>query len=97
MYVAIDTGLLKPNISAWVGNLYGSNDPRRDSGFSIFYMGINIGAVMAPLVCGYLAQSEGFRTRPRSAGFNPATSWHWGLLWCRSGNDSWTHRLRLAA
>ncbi len=64
-------GLLKPNISALVGNLYGSNDPRRDSGFSIFYMGINIGAVMAPLVCGYLAQSEGFRTRPRSAGFNP--------------------------
>ncbi len=54
-------GLLKPNISALVGNLYGSNDPRRDSGFSIFYMGINIGAVMAPLVCGYLAQSEGFR------------------------------------
>ena len=59
--IAIGTGLLKPNISAMVGGLYRENDPRRDSGFSLFYMGINIGAVLAPLVCGYLAQSEGFK------------------------------------
>src|SRR5215213_9214307 len=52
--IAAGTGLLKPNISAMVGGLYGENDPRRDSGFSLFYMGINIGAVLAPLVCGYL-------------------------------------------
>lgn len=54
--IAIGTGLLKPNISAMVGQLYAQGDPRRDSGFSIFYMGINLGALLAPLVCGYLAQ-----------------------------------------
>ena len=77
--IAIGTGLLKPNISAMVGGLYRENDPRRDSGFSLFYMGINIGAVLAPLVCGYLAQGEGFRAFLASNGFNPAASWHWGF------------------
>ena len=59
--IAIGTGLLKPNISTMVGSLYSENDPRRDSGFSIFYMGINIGAVLAPLTVGYLAQHESFK------------------------------------
>jgi len=77
--IAIGTGLLKPNISAMVGGLYGENDPRRDSGFSLFYMGINVGAVLAPLVCGYFAQSEGFRAFLASSGFDPAASWHWGF------------------
>jgi POT family proton-dependent oligopeptide transporter len=77
--IAIGTGLLKPNISAMVGGLYRENDPRRDSGFSLFYMGINMGAVLAPLVCGYLGQSEGFKSFLASNGFNPATSWHWGF------------------
>lgn len=77
--IAIGTGLLKPNISAMVGGLYRENDPRRDSGFSLFYMGINVGAVLAPLVCGYLAQSEGFKGFLAAQGFNPATSWHWGF------------------
>jgi POT family proton-dependent oligopeptide transporter len=77
--IAIGTGLLKPNISAMVGNLYGENDPRRDSGFSIFYMGINIGAVMAPLVCGYMAQGESFKRLVASMGFDVTTSWHWGF------------------
>ncbi len=77
--IAIGTGLLKPNISAMVGGLYRENDPRRDSGFSLFYMGINIGAVLAPLACGYLAQSEGFKGFLAAQGFNPATSWHWGF------------------
>ena len=54
--IVLGTGLLKPNISTMVGGLYGENDPRRDSGFSIFYMGINIGAMMGPLVAGYLGQ-----------------------------------------
>ncbi len=54
--VAIGTGLLKPNVSVMVGQLYGANDPRRDSGFSIFYMGINLGAMIAPLICGYIGQ-----------------------------------------
>ncbi|HEX8721359.1 MAG TPA: peptide MFS transporter [Pyrinomonadaceae bacterium] len=77
--IALGTGLLKPNISAMVGGLYRENDPRRDSGFSFFYMGINIGAVLAPLVCGYFAQSENFRAFLASAGFDPASSWHWGF------------------
>jgi POT family proton-dependent oligopeptide transporter len=77
--IAIGTGLLKPNISAMVGGLYRQNDPRRDSGFSLFYMGINIGAVLAPLVCGYLAQGAGFKRFLASQGFDPAASWHWGF------------------
>jgi POT family proton-dependent oligopeptide transporter len=54
--IVLGTGLLKPNISAIVGDLYGPADIRRDSGFSIFYMGINLGAFIAPLLCGYLGQ-----------------------------------------
>lgn len=54
--IVIGTGLLKPNISVMVGKLYREDDPRRDSGFSIFYMGINLGAMIAPLVCGYIGQ-----------------------------------------
>ncbi len=77
--IALGTGLLKPNISAMVGGLYSENDPRRDSGFSIFYMGINIGAVLAPLVVGFLAQHEGFKAFVASMGFDPSTSWHWGF------------------
>ena len=77
--IAIGTGLLKPNISVMVGNLYRENDPRRDSGFSIFYMGINIGALLAPLVVGYLAKGETFKSFLRSIGQDPNTSWHWGF------------------
>ena len=77
--IAIGTGLLKPNISTMVGSLYGENDPRRDSGFSIFYMGINIGAVLAPLCVGYLAQGESFKRFLVLLGFDPAKSWHWGF------------------
>ncbi len=77
--IAVGTGLLKPNISAMVGGLYTKDDPRRDSGFSIFYMGINIGAVMAPLVCGYLAQGESFKAFVARMGFDVSTSWHWGF------------------
>jgi len=79
IFIAVGTGLLKPNISAMIGGLYRENDPRRDSGFSIFYMGINIGAVLAPLVCGYLAQSESFKQTLANNGFDPAKSWHWGF------------------
>ena len=77
--IAIGTGLLKPNISTMVGSLYDENDPRRDSGFSIFYMGINIGAVLAPLCVGYLAQGESFKRFLSSMGLDPAKSWHWGF------------------
>jgi POT family proton-dependent oligopeptide transporter len=55
MLVVLGTGLLKPNVSAIVGELYAPNDPRRDAGFTVFYMGINLGAVLGPIVCGVLA------------------------------------------
>ncbi|HEX8181865.1 MAG TPA: peptide MFS transporter [Pyrinomonadaceae bacterium] len=77
--IAVGTGLLKPNISTMVGDLYSEGDTRRDAGFSIFYMGINIGAMTAPLVCGFLAQQEWFRNKIAALGFDPASSWHWGF------------------
>src|SRR5438034_11211172 len=54
--IVIGTGLLKPNVSTIVGTLYTRDDPRRDAGFSLFYMGINTGAFFAPLVTGWLGQ-----------------------------------------
>ena len=54
--IVIGTGLLKGNVSVIVGRLYTPEDARRDAGYSIFYMGINLGAFIAPLVCGYLGQ-----------------------------------------
>jgi POT family proton-dependent oligopeptide transporter len=54
--IVVGTGLLKPNVSTLVGSLYRQGDPRRDAGFSIFYMGINLGAFIGPLIAGYLAQ-----------------------------------------
>jgi POT family proton-dependent oligopeptide transporter len=55
--IVFGTGMLKPNISTMVGALYRPDDHRRDGGFSIFYMGINIGAFASPLVCGYLGEN----------------------------------------
>src|ERR1017187_2923531 len=55
------TGLLKPNVSVIVGQLYARADGRRDSGFSIFYMGINIGALVSPLACGWVAEKISWR------------------------------------
>ncbi len=62
--IVLGTGLLKPNISAIVGDLYPEGGARRDAAFSIFYMGINIGALVAPLVTGFLGERVG---------------WHWGF------------------
>jgi POT family proton-dependent oligopeptide transporter len=62
--IIIGTGLLKPNVSTIVGTLYTRDDTRRDAGFSIFYMGINLGAFIAPLICGWLGQKY---------------DWHWGF------------------
>jgi proton-dependent oligopeptide transporter, POT family len=55
------TGLLKGNVSTIVGQLYEPGDPRRDSGFSIFYMGINIGALISPIFCGYVGERISWR------------------------------------
>ena len=63
--IVIGTGLLKPNVSAIVGDLYPDKDAKRDAGFSIFYMGINIGAFFGPLVCGFLGET---------------INWHLGFL-----------------
>ena len=54
--IVMGTGLLKPNVSTLVGSLYADDDPRRDAGFSIFYMGINVGGFLGVIVAGYLAQ-----------------------------------------
>src|SRR5437867_5461589 len=66
--IVLGTGLLKPNISAIVGQLYSADDRRRDSGFSIFYMGINMGAFLAPLVCGTLGERVGWHRGFGAAG-----------------------------
>jgi len=54
--IVVGTGLLKPNVSTLVGSLYEQGDERRDAGFSIFYMGINLGALLGPVVAGKLAE-----------------------------------------
>ncbi|RMG60994.1 MAG: peptide MFS transporter [Calditrichaeota bacterium] len=54
--IVLGTGLLKPNVSTIVGELYPEGGARRDAGFSIFYMGINVGALAGPLICGYLGE-----------------------------------------
>jgi POT family proton-dependent oligopeptide transporter len=60
LLLIIGNGFFKPNISTQVGQLYGADDPRRDRAFTIFYMGINTGALLAPLVCGSLGEKLGF-------------------------------------
>jgi proton-dependent oligopeptide transporter, POT family len=64
MFLILGNGAFKPNISTQVGLLYPPGDPRRDGAFTIFYMGINLGAFFSPLVCGTLGQTVG---------------WHWGF------------------
>lgn len=66
--VIIGTGFFKSTVSAMVGQLYAPADSRRDSAFTIFYMGINLGALLAPLVCGYLRVQYGWRYGFAAAG-----------------------------
>jgi len=63
-FIIVGTGLLKPNVSTIVGDLYPEGGARRDAGFSVYYMGINLGAFFGPLVAGFLG--EGYH-------------WHWGF------------------
>jgi POT family proton-dependent oligopeptide transporter len=79
LFIVVGTGLLKPNISTMVGQLYGTDDTRRDAGFSLFYMGINLGAFLSPIVCGWLAQSQQFRDILTILHVRPESSWHWGF------------------
>lgn len=71
--VVVGTGLLKPNVSSVVGDLYPEGGARRDAGFSIFYMGINIGAILGPLLCGYIGEGFAF------GDFSFEGNWHWGF------------------
>ena len=67
-FIIIGNGFFKPNISSIVGELYEQNDSRRDSAFTIFYMGINLGAFIAPFVCGYLGQAIAWKYGFMAAG-----------------------------
>src|SRR3972149_1904181 len=67
--IIMGVGFLKPNISTMVGSLYEEGDPRRDSGFTIFYMGINLGAGLATFLCGYIGETFGWRYGFGLAGF----------------------------
>jgi POT family proton-dependent oligopeptide transporter len=64
--IIFGTGFHKPIISTMVGQLYREHDPRRDGGFTIYYMGVNVGAFLGPIVCGYFAET-------------PQFGWHWGF------------------
>ena len=75
--IVMGTGLLKPNISAIVGDLYPEGGARRDAGFSIFYMGINIGAFAGQLVTGYLGEKVGWHFGFGAAGVGML----FGLIW----------------
>jgi POT family proton-dependent oligopeptide transporter len=77
--IVLGTGLLKPNISVIVGQLYSQQDIRRDAAFSIFYMGINLGAFLGPLLTGFLAQDPRFRAMVAGWGLDPNSTWHWAF------------------
>ncbi len=80
-FIVVGNGFFKPNISTFVGTLYKDGDPRKDSGFTIFYMGINIGGWVAPLLCGWLAYEYGWHYGFGLAGIGMLT----GLLFFWSG------------
>ncbi len=69
LLVVLGTGLLKPNVSAMVGQLYPEGGARRDAGFTLFYMGINMGAFLGPLVCSYLGENVNWHMGFAAAGF----------------------------
>lgn len=79
--IVVGNGFFKPNISTFVGSLYEDGDMRKDSGFTIFYMGINIGGFVAPLLCGWLAVTYGWHYGFGLAGIGMVT----GLLFFWSG------------
>lgn len=80
-FIIVGNGFFKPNISTFVGSLYPDGDMRKDSGFTIFYMGINIGGWVAPLLCGWLAATYGWHYGFGLAGIGMLT----GLLFFWSG------------
>jgi POT family proton-dependent oligopeptide transporter len=83
--IIVGTGFFKPNVSTMVGQIYKPGDTRRDAGFTIFYMGINLGAFLAPLICGYLGQKVGWHYGFMAAGFGMVL----GLLVYLWGRDKY--------
>ncbi|MEU5696526.1 peptide MFS transporter [Actinosynnema sp. NPDC020468] len=79
--IVLGTGLLKPNISTVVGGLYAADDPRRDSGFTVFYMGINLGGFLAPIICGTLGEKVDWHLGFGAAAVGMAA----GLVFYRAG------------
>ena len=79
--IIVGNGFFKPNISSFVGDLYKQGDSRRDSGFTIFYLGINLGAAIAPLACAWFAESYGWHYGFVLAGIGMIT----GLLVFKNG------------
>ncbi len=82
--LVLGNGFFKPSIATLVGRLYAPGDPRRDSGFTIFYMGINIGALVAPLVGEIVRQRYGWRAAFATGGGVLATSWAYFLITCHT-------------
>ena len=91
LLIVIGTGLLKGNVSVIVGQLYTPEDKRRDAGFSIFYMGINLGAFIAPIVCGYLGQEIDWHLGFGMAGVGMALGVVQYLLGSRRLGDAGLH------
>ncbi len=88
--IVIGTGLLKPNISSMVGDLYPEGGARRDAGFSIFYMGINFGAILGPLLCGILGEGYNWHYGFSLAGFGMVLgliSYKYGFRFLGSAGD----------
>ena len=88
--IVIGTGLLKPNISSMVGDLYPEGGARRDAGFSIFYMGINFGAILGPLLCGLLGEGYNWHYGFSLAGFGMVLgliSYKYGYKFLGSAGD----------
>jgi len=88
--IVIGTGLLKPNVSSMVGDLYPEGGARRDAGFSIFYMGINFGAILGPLLCGVLGEGYNWHYGFSLAGFGMVLgliSYKYGFKFLGSAGD----------
>ena len=87
LLIVLGTGLLKPNISAMVGGLYPEGGARRDAGFSIFYMGINISVSAAPVIVGYLGERQSWHLGFGAAGVGMVAGIFWFLRGTRHLGD----------
>src|SRR3546814_5009237 len=75
-FIIVGTGFLKANTSVMVGQLYPRTDVRRDGAYTIFYMGINLGAALGSLLCGYLGEVYGWKYGFGAAGFGMRSEEH---------------------